>query len=101
MRRALPAFPLTLLLLTAPLASAADAPTPGKPFTQRIPGSDVTFTMMPIPAGKRDREIREMPTQGKQGVAVAGPLPLLVRARSATRAGLVHMSCQLVAAQNR
>jgi formylglycine-generating enzyme required for sulfatase activity len=51
MRRAPLAFLFALFLLAAPLA-ADDAPAPGKPFTQRIPGSDVTFNMMPIPAGK-------------------------------------------------
>jgi len=32
--------------------AAAPAPEPGKAYTQKIPGTDVSYTMLPIPAGE-------------------------------------------------
>lgn len=56
-RRA-PAWPtsLALALLAMPLASRAQEPAPAqakdmKPYVQEIPGADVKFEMLPVPAG--------------------------------------------------
>jgi formylglycine-generating enzyme required for sulfatase activity len=44
---------LVLLLLLAPLTACADDPrADGKPYDEKIPGTDVTFNLVPIPGGK-------------------------------------------------
>ena len=47
----IPRLGLVLLALAAS-ARADGPPTEGKPYTQKIPGTDTSFNMVPIPAGK-------------------------------------------------
>src|ERR1700677_3854645 len=43
---------ITLISFLLAVGARADTRDPAKPYTQKIPDSDVTFDMKPIPAGK-------------------------------------------------